>query len=131
MISEKHIERINNVIKDMVFDFNNDILEGATTISIQYQFLITGQKKMISVGEYYDYLVISVKIIDGDYRSTQIFSIFKDLGTNILNDYKFKISLDRSISEELQYFFGRDSVRIIINSIEFSDEYENKIESFD
>lgn len=131
MISEKHIERINNVIKDMVFDFNGEILQGATTISIQYQFLITGQKKMISVGEYYDYLEISIKIIDGDDRSTQIFSVFKDLGTHILKDYKFMLSLDRHISEELQYFFGKDDVRITITSMEFSDEYEEKIDSVD
>jgi uncharacterized protein YrrD len=59
MISEKHIERINKVIKDMVFDYDGDIVMDLK-INFQFQFIITGQRRMISVGEYYDYLDVLV-----------------------------------------------------------------------
>ena len=129
MISEKHIERINKVIKDMVFDFNGEILTNGREVNFKYQFEIIGQKKMISVGEYYDHLEVSVKIIDGDEMVSLIFAVFKSLGTNIVKDYKLRNQLDRHITNDLSYFFSGDGVRVIISNVEFSEEYEEKIES--
>ncbi len=127
MISEKHIERINKVIKDMVFDFNGEILTNDREVNFKYQFEIIGQKKMISVGEYYDHLEVSVKIIDGDEMVSLIFAVFKSLGTNIVKDYKLRNQLDRHITNDLSYFFSGDGVRVIISNVEFSEEYEEKI----
>jgi uncharacterized membrane-anchored protein YjiN (DUF445 family) len=127
MISEKHIERINKVIKDMVFDFNGEILTNGREVNFKYQFEIIGQKKMISVGEYYDHLEVSVKIIDGDEMVSLIFAVFKSLGTNIVKDYKLRNQLDRHITNDLSYFFSGEGVRITISDIEFSEEYEEKI----
>ena len=127
MISEKHIERINKVIKDMVFDFNGEILTNGREVNFKYQFEIIGQKKMISVGEYYDHLEVSVKIIDGDEMVNLIFAVFKSLGTNIVKDYKLRNQLDRHITNDLSYFFSGEGVRITISDIEFSEEYEEKI----
>jgi uncharacterized membrane-anchored protein YjiN (DUF445 family) len=127
MISEKHIERINKVIKDMVFDFNGEILTNGREANFKYQFEIIGQKKMISVGEYYDHLEVSVKIIDGDEMVSLIFAVFKSLGTNIVKDYKLRNQLDRHITNDLSYFFSGEGVRITISDIEFSEEYEEKI----
>lgn len=129
MISEKHIEKINNVIKDMVFDFNGEILTNGTEVNFKYQFEIIGERKMISVGEYYDHLEISVKIIDGDKMVSLIFAVFKSLGTNIEKDYKLRNQLDRHITNDLSYFFSGEGVRVIISNVEFSEEYEEKIES--
>jgi hypothetical protein len=127
MISEKHIEKINKVVKDMVFDYNGELhMEGAY-INFKYQFKIIGQKEMISVGELYDYLQILVEIIDGDEKATVIFAVFKSLNANVTKEYRLRNSLDRYISEELNYFFGGEGVRIIISDIEFSEEYEEKI----
>jgi len=127
MISEKHIERINKVIKDMVFDYNGEILTNGREVNFKYQFEIIGQKKMISVGEYYDHLEVSVKIIDGDKMANLIFAVFKSLGTNIVKDYKLRNQLDRHITNDLSYFFSGDGVRVIISNVEFSEEYEEKI----
>jgi len=127
MISEKHIEKINKVIKDMVFDFNGEILTNDREVNFKYQFEIIGQKKMISVGEYYDHLEVSVKIIDGDEMVSLIFAVFKSLGTNIVKDYKLRNQLDRHITNDLSYFFSGEGVRITISDIEFSEEYEEKI----
>jgi hypothetical protein len=82
---------------------------------------------MISVGELYDYLQILVEVIDGDKKSTVIFAVFKSLNANVIKEYRLRNSLDRYISEELNYFFGGEGVRIIISDIEFSEEYEEKI----
>jgi len=129
MISEKHIERINKVIKDMVFDFNGEILTNGREVNFKYQFEIIGQRKMISVGEYYDHLEVSVKIIDGDEMVSLIFAVFKSLGTNIEKDYKLRNQLDRHITNDLSYFFSGEGVRVIISNVGFSEEYEEKIES--
>jgi hypothetical protein len=69
------------------------------------------------------------KVIDGDEKSTVIFAVFQSLNVDIMKEYRLRNSLDREITEELNYFFGGEGVRVMISSIEFSEEYEEKIES--
>jgi len=127
MISEKHIERINKVIKDMVFDYDGKIFTPDLNIDFQYQFIITGQRRMISVGEYYDHLDVLVEIIDGNERTTKFFVVFKTLNDNLNKDYMLTNYLGNSISDELSYFFGEDYVRVRLVKIQFSEEYDQKI----
>ena len=127
MISEKHIEKINNVIKDMVFDYNGEIHISEVHANFKYQFKIIGQREMISVGELYDYLQILVEIIDGDEKSTVIFAVFQSLNVDIKKEYRLRNSLDREITEELDYFFGGEGVRVTVSNIEFSEDYQEKI----
>jgi hypothetical protein len=127
MISEKHIERINKVIKDMVFDYDGKIFTPDLNIDFQYQFIITGQRRMISVGEYYDNLDVLVEIIDGNERTTKFFVVFKTLNDNLNKDYMLNNYLGNSISDELSYFFGEDYVRVRLVKIQFSEEYDQKI----
>jgi hypothetical protein len=128
MISEKHIERINKVIKDMVFDYDGKIFTPDLNIDFQYQFIITGQRRMISVGEYYDHLDVLVEIIDGNERTTKFFVVFKTLNDNLNKDYMLNNYLGNSISDELSYFFGEDYVRVRLVKIQFSEEYNQKID---
>jgi len=128
MISEKHIERINKVIKDMVFDYDGKIFTPDLNIDFQYQFIITGQRRMISVGEYYDHLDVLVEIIDGNERTTKFFVVFKTLNDNLNKDYMLNNYLGNSISDELSYFFGEDYVRVRLVKIQFSEEYSQKID---
>ena len=128
MISEKHIERINKVIKDMVFDYDGKIFTPDLNIEFQYQFIITGQRIMISVGEYYDHLDVLVEIIDGNERTTKFFVVFKTLNDNLNKDYMLNNYLGNSISDELSYFFGEDYVRVRLVKIQFSEEYNQKID---
>jgi hypothetical protein len=130
MISEKHIQRINKVIKDMVFDFHGEVISPGLRSDFQYQFKITGQRKMISVGELYDYLTVSVEIVDGDERTTKIFYVLKQLSTNIVKDYRLNNYLTRSISEDLEPFFNEGENRVNIENISISEEYQNKIDSY-
>jgi hypothetical protein len=128
MISEKHIERINKVIKDMVFDYNGKIFTPDLNIEFQYQFIITGQRRMTSVGEYYDHLDVLVEIVDGNERTTKFFVVFKTLNDNLNKDYMLNNYLGNSISDELSYFFSEDYVRVILVKIQFSEEYNQKID---
>jgi hypothetical protein len=128
MISEKHIERINKVIKDMVFEFEGNIFTPDLRVNFDYQFAITGQRKMISVGEYYDYLEILVEIVDTDEKSLKFLAIFNLLKNDINKDYILKTRLDNAISEELSYFFNESYVRVMIVKIQFSEELKNKID---
>lgn len=128
MISEKHIERINKVIKDMVFDYNGKIFTPDISIEFQYQFIITGQRRMISVGEYYDHLDVLIEIIDGNERSTKFFVVFQTLNNNLNKDYILTNYLGNSISDELSYFFSEAYVRVKLVKIQFSEEYKQKID---
>ena len=128
MISEKHIERINKVIKDMVFEFEGNIFTPDLRVNFDYQFTITGQRQMISVGEYYDYLDVLVKIVDADDRSIKFIAVYRLLKNDINKDYILKTRLDNAISEELSYFFNESYVRVMIVKIQFSEELKNKID---
>jgi hypothetical protein len=128
MISEKHIQSINKIISNIIFDYVGEISHGLE-IEFKYQFVITGQRKMISVGEYYDYLDVLVEITDGDKRVTTIFSVFKTLKDSLLKDYKLNYHLTYLIDEELKYFFEGDGARVRIVKIQFSDDYNEKIEN--
>jgi hypothetical protein len=128
MISEKHIERINKVIKDMVFEFEGNIFTPDLRVNFDYQFTITGQRQMISVGEYYDYLDVLVEIVDADEKSLKFLAVYNLLKNDINKDYILKTRLDNAISEELSYFFNESYVRVMIVKIQFSEELKNKID---
>ena len=128
MISEKHIERINKVIKDMVFEYEGNIFTTDLEIKFDYQFAITGQRKMISVGEYYDYLDILIEIINADERSTKLLAVFKLLNNNTHQDYILKARLNKAVSEELSYFFNESYVRNTIVKVQIGKELQEKID---
>jgi hypothetical protein len=128
MISEKHIERINKVIKDMVFEFEGNIFTPDLKVNFEYQFAITGQRKMISVGEYYDYLNVLVEIVDADERSLKFLAVYNILKNDINKDYILKTRLDNALSEELSYFFNESYVRVQIVKIQIGEELKNKID---
>jgi hypothetical protein len=128
MISEKHIQSINKIISNIIFDYDGDIVMDLK-INFQFQFIITGQRRMISVGEYYDYLDVLVEIIDGNERATKIFHVFKALKDNLQKEYRLNNHLTYLINEELKYFFEGDGVRVRIVKIQFSDDYNEKIEN--
>ena len=129
MISEKHIQRINNVIKDMVFEFEGEVFTPDLKIKFDYQFTITGQRQMISVGEYYDYLDILVEIVDADEHSIKLLAVFKLLNNDVNKDYILKTRLNTALSEELSYFFNESYVRVTIVGVEIGEELQEKIDN--
>ena len=133
MYTEEKLRRVNKVIKDMVFTYEGQLIVGLDwKAKFDYQFQIKGVRPMISVGEWYDYLMVDVTIIDGD----KMFLVSaKLMGMFITDEYLLKNNLSMNISEELQYFFGSDYVRVTLDkeksSIKLSDELKEKIENFD
>ena len=132
MYTEEKLRRVNKVIKDMVFTYEGQLIVGLDwKTKFDYQFQIKGVRQMISVGELYDYLMVDVTIIDGD----EMFLVSaKLMGSSITNEYRLVNNLSTSISEELQYFFGSDYVRVTLDkdksSINLSDELKEKINNF-
>ena len=125
MYTEEKLRRVNKVIKDMVFECKGEIHSGMF-VTVEYQFQITGVKKMISVGEWYDFLVVDITIVDGDKRFDVLTKIMPDL---ITKEYRLLLNLDRSISYELVYFFDGRQPRIHIprGAVKLSEEYKEKI----
>ena len=133
MYTEEKLRRVNKVIKDMVFTYEGQLIVGLDwKAKFDYQFQIKGVRQMISVGELYDYLMVDVTIIDGD----KMFLVSaKLMGMFITDEYLLKNNLSMNISEELQYFFGSDYVRVTLDkeksSIKLSDELKEKIDELD
>lgn len=127
-ISQKKIDKINRVVKDMVFTYKGSISDWSKG-EFDYQFQIVGQKPMISVGDWYNYLVVNVLIVDGNYYTTAILKYIP----YILTDYRTLTNLNYSISDELQYFFDGDYVRINIekDNVRLSDEFQEKINNLE
>ena len=132
MYTEEKLRRVNKVIKDMVFTYEGQLIVGLEwKAKFDYQFQVKGVRQMISVGELYDYLMVDVTIIDGD---KMFFVSAKLMGMFITDEYLLKNNLSMNISEELQYFFGSDYVRVTLDkeksSIKLSDELKEKINNF-
>ena len=82
---------------------------------------------MISVGEWYNFLVVNVLIVDGNEYTSAILKYIP----YIITDYRTLTNLNYAISDELQYFFDGDYIRININkdNVRLSDEFQEKIKN--
>ena len=129
MISERQINLINKIASKNTFKYTGDIIQGVDQpADIDYKFTITGHKKMISVGEYYDYLLLKV-VITGvhDPVSKLIFTPEPtDTGKMVARAfekqlYKFYSDLNQEIMNYLRYFndSGEEFVRTTIDDLSF------------
>ena len=129
MISEKQVKLINKIASKNTFKYTGDIIQGVDQpADIDYKFTITGHKKMISVGEYYDYLLLKV-VITGvhDPVSKLIFTPEPtDTGKMVARAfekqlYKFYSDLNQEIMNYLRYFndSGEEFVRTTIDDLSF------------
>lgn len=125
MLTEKQIHRINKLLSDRTFNYKGEIISGVPQqADIDYKFKITGYKKMMSVGEYYDYVLLDVVIIGlNDYLSKLIFNpapteegqiIAKSFENQL---YKFYSNLNLEMTRFLRIF--EDDIRTTIDSLTF------------
>jgi hypothetical protein len=128
MLSEKIIELINKIASNKTFNYNGEIIAGADVKSdIDYKFKVTGQRKMMSVGEYYDYLKLEVTITGfNDKFSRLIFGFdeqykhmdFEKMYKSQL--YPFYNRLNQQIQEYLKYFNTTgELIRTTIDNLKF------------
>lgn len=125
MLSEKIINKINHLISKRNFKFTGEVISGVDQPSdVDYTFKISGYKKMISVGEYYDYVLIDV-IITGvnDPLTKMIFTpVQTEQGKTIARMfesqlYTFYSNLNLDITNYLRIF--DINVRATINDLKF------------
>ena len=123
MLTEKEIDRLNGILKNKPFKYNQGVfhydLEGENDFDFKFQLL--GYKKMISVGEYYNYLKVSVTLLN--FRDELSKIIFLKRGNNgeFINKY-FKNNMyhfNRSLSNEIRIIMKmfEPDARITIESI--------------
>ena len=129
MISEKQVKLINKIASKDTFKYTGEIIQGVDQpADIDYKFTITGHKKMMSVGEYYDYLLLKV-VITGvhDPVSKLIFTPQStDTGRAVARMfesqlYGFYSRLNQEIMNYLRYFNDSDEefVRTTIDGLSF------------
>lgn len=97
MLNEKEIDRLNSFLQNKTFKYNRGIFhyDLPGEVDFDYKFKILGYKKMIRVGEYYDYLKISVKFMN--FRDDISKLIFSRRGLN-------KEYFNKLFKENLYYF---------------------------
>lgn len=127
MLTEKEQDSINKVLKNHIIEYNGDFLFDGDDAKFYFKIKLDGTRKMISVGEYYDYVVVDVIFVDADERVKKILAIL--VGKNkegilkfLENDYRFNHNIVRTISDELMYFSDGDYVRVNLKSMDMSDK---------
>ena len=131
MFTEKEEEQLNKFFRTHTFDYYGPVMSDTFRVTLYYKLKLKGTRKMISVGEYYDYLDVLVEIIDADEKSTTLLAVFKLLKNNIDQDYILKSRLDKALSDELSYFFNGTYVRVKIVKVQIGEELQEKIDSVD
>lgn len=135
-MTEKEINDINRYLEGKTFSDNVRLWSSdEPDFEVEYKFKILGTKKMISVGEYYDHLILDIEIVDADDITTQIFGIyakrmggFKKRIENMISDnYLLMSDITNSIREFLKYF-STGYVRTTVKNITISDSFIKKIE---
>lgn len=123
MLNEKEVDRLNNFLKNKTFPYKRGIfdydLPGENDFDFKFQIL--GYKKMISVGEYYDYTIVSVTLLNfRDELSQMLF--LRRLNGDFLkkyfkeNMYYFRNNLNTEIRDILKVF--DEDARVTIQDIE-------------
>jgi hypothetical protein len=139
MYTNEQQSQLNKFLERETFTMNTDFFVVDPKFEFEYKFKLVGTKKMISVGEYYDYIRVYVTIVDGEDRFKKLLSILGNvqkinepifLGNFLKNEYRFNNQLTNDISNNLKYFSdGKDYVRVHIESISISDELFNEIKN--
>jgi hypothetical protein len=130
MFNEKERNQVNRYLDNETFTcpvpfFSYDGPE----YEVEYRFKIVGERRMISVGEYYMYAEVDLEILDIEEKYKLYFKIMgsdfdKDKLVRVFfeKEYTFSYGINRCISENLKYFTDGDYPRVNIKNITMSDE---------
>jgi hypothetical protein len=140
MYTNEEQSQLNKFLEHETFTMENDLF-GEQKFKVYYKFKLVGIRKMISVGEYYDYIRVFVTIIDGEQRFKRLLRaisyIQKEDSKNMIekylkNEYRFNNHLTNDISDNLKYFSdGKEHVRVQIEYIILSDKFFNEVKNID
>ena len=130
MLSEKAIDRINNVLKDRTFNYTGNLLHDIDC-DIDFKIELIGYRNMIRVGTEYPYM--RVKIIFTKFKddvSKLIFRRIKEVGGNhafnfMKTSLSMKYGLQNYLSSVLQFFDPENNQNVVIDDIEILDKFES------
>jgi hypothetical protein len=134
MFNEKEREQVNRYLSNQTFTceipfFSHD----GPKYEVEYRFNVLGEKKMMSVGEYYMYAIVDIEVLDIEERFKGYLKIMgrdfnKERLTNIFfrREYMFNVNITQCINGVLTYLHTGDYPRVNVNNITMSDDlYEN------
>ena len=138
MLTDNQISKINNYLEGKVFTYNGDIIYNVDKkADFDFKFKILGYKKMISVGEWYDYTKVSITLFNFRDDLSKFFFVDNEMVTSLKKDnlqsfWKEMFNknwwyLESNITMELQTilsYFDND-VRVKIEEIYINDKKEN------
>lgn len=118
MFTEEEISKINKTLANQEFETPVFIYpENRTDTSVTYKFEIVGTRRMISVGDWYDYAMYDVTILDANETLKKWMSI----AIKIFYQYK----TEEPLKQRLEYFLKKDSyiLRTVNADIDNTLEY--------
>ena len=102
MFTEEEIKKINKSLVNQEFETQVGLYpDSENTHTLTFSFEIVGTRKMISVGEYYDYAFYDITILDVSDMLKKYLSI-------VLEIY-YQNKLEGSMKERLEHWFKKDS----------------------
>lgn len=114
MFTQEEISKINKSISKQEFDTPVYIYPDGDEVgkSVTYTFEIVGIRPMISLGEWYDYVVYDITILDASETLKKWISI----AIKIFYEYK----TDEPLKQRLEYFLKKDSyiLRRVLDDID-------------
>lgn len=137
MITEKEIPRINSIIEDEIFKINFGPAHIDDIFWVEFKMKIVGIKRMISVGEYYDFLDVLVTVTDADEKLINIAMILTDkmgelkyISKWFIKDYRTLLKFEKEIIEALTYFSDGDMTRVTFK-VDYDESFIEKINNFE
>jgi hypothetical protein len=117
------VKIINNYTSKKIFKYKGKLIAGIPNDSdIDYKFKIIGEKKMMSVGEYYDYALLSVTIVSlNDSLSKLVFTP---------KDDETSQTIAKSFEKNLYYFYNNLNYEIQDFLINFGFDNRTTIHEF-
>lgn len=130
MLSEKSIDRINDILKDQTFNYTGEILS-TIDCDIDFKIELLGYRNMIRVGTEYPYM--RVKIIFTKFNddvSKLIFRRLEEVGPNhkftfMKTALSMKYGLENYLSSVLQFFDAENNQNVVIDDVEIRDKFES------
>jgi hypothetical protein len=112
-------------MQNRVFNYKGGLIsDGDITIDIDYKVRLLGYKKLISIGEWRDFVRVEVEFIK--YNNAMSKKIFGDLFTIENLPYYFKNKIDREITDFLTIF--DDDINVVIDNFIIPKEQETLTE---
>ena len=114
MFTQEEISKINKSISKQEFDTSVYVYPEGDEVdkSVTYTFEIVGIRPMISVGEWYDYVVYDVTILN----ASETLKKWMSMAIKIFYEYK----TEEPLKQRLEYFLKKDSyiLRRVLDDID-------------